>query len=134
MTLLIALGIAGVVLTTIALVMTLVNLTVYERPGDASAPRPGATEPRVSVCVPARNEQANLAGCVRSVLGAADGLDVEVLIYDDQSTDANPDLVALFREQNEILRQHAAIIAAQTAALGGTPVAGEPPALPGGIG
>lgn len=53
------------------------------------------------------------------------------IVKNDQTTDANPDLVALFREQNEILRQHAAIIAAQTAALGGTPVpAADGPALP----
>lgn len=43
-------------------------------------------------------------------------------IMSQDTSNVSADLVALFREQNEILRQHAAIIAAQAAALGGQPI------------
>ncbi len=56
--------------------------------------------PALSVCIPARNEEANIERCVRSVLGLAGtggsstGLSTEVLVYDDQSTDRTPAIVA----------------------------------------
>jgi chlorobactene glucosyltransferase len=43
--------------------------------------------PMVSILVPARNEEVNIAGCVRSLL-AQDYPSFEVLVYDDQSSDA----------------------------------------------
>jgi glycosyltransferase involved in cell wall biosynthesis len=43
----------------------------------------------VSVCVPARNEERNLRACVEGLL-ASRGIDLEVLVYDDQSTDETP--------------------------------------------
>ena len=43
--------------------------------------------PKVSILVPARNEEKNIAGCVRSLL-AQDYPAFEVLVLDDQSTDA----------------------------------------------
>lgn len=42
--------------------------------------------PRVSICVPARNEAHQIADCVRAAL-AQDHTDLEVLVVDDQSTD-----------------------------------------------
>ena len=49
----------------------------------------------------------------------------------DQGNTPDSALVALFREQTELLRRQAEIIAAQTAALGGQPIpASEVPALP----
>ena len=54
----------------------------------------------------------------------------EIVSNDSPTNGSNHDLVALFREQNEILRQHADIIAAQTAVLGGGPVTTIAPAAP----
>ena len=52
--------------------------------------RPGLrTIPRLSVIIPARNEEANIAACVRSLLaqGPALGNDLEIIVADDGSED-----------------------------------------------
>jgi hypothetical protein len=90
----------GALVSSIALTMTAINLGVYRRPRpEAEALRdappsggPGAL-PRVSVCIPARNEEMNIAPVVRGAL-ASRGVDVEVLVYDDQSTDGTPGILA----------------------------------------
>jgi glycosyltransferase involved in cell wall biosynthesis len=45
------------------------------------------------VCIPARNEERNLDAAVGGAL-ASDGVDVEVLAYDDQSTDRTPAILS----------------------------------------
>ncbi len=52
-----------------------------------------ADPPFVSILVPARNEAANIEACLRS-LAAQDYPACEVLVLDDDSTDATPDLAA----------------------------------------
>ncbi len=47
--------------------------------------------PRLSLCIPARNEAANIGACVRSAL-AQDHPDLEVIVVDDASTDGTADL------------------------------------------
>ncbi len=76
----------------LALVMTLLNLRRYRRAPDAPAP---AAPPPVSVCIPARNEEANIGACVTSLLASDWPTEkLEVLVYDDQSTDATPRILA----------------------------------------
>jgi len=61
-------------------------------------PTPPPTDaPLISVCIPARNEERNIRACVESIL-AQDYPDFEVVVLDDRSSDATP----------EILRQIAA--------------------------
>ena len=70
--------------SSVALVMTAVNLGICRRArplAEVLASRTGA-RPRVSVCIPARNEERNLDAAVGGAL-ASDGVDVEVLAYDD---------------------------------------------------
>jgi hypothetical protein len=69
------------------------NLRLYTRTARGERPAPGGTAPVVSVCIPARNEEANIEACVRSVLASVD-VPVEVLVYDDQSTDATSTILA----------------------------------------
>lgn len=83
MTLTVLLAVA-VAIVMLAFVLSLVNLALY-RP----APDGAANEVLVSICVPARNEESNLEPCVRSIL-AQEHRALEVLVYDDQSTDATP--------------------------------------------
>jgi glycosyltransferase involved in cell wall biosynthesis len=45
-----------------------------------------AEQPGVSVIVPARNEEANLAACLRSLIGQS-GPSYEIIVVDDHSTD-----------------------------------------------
>src|ERR1017187_9356740 len=54
-----------------------------------------AEQPEVSVIVPARNEAAILAGCLRSLVGQA-GLSYEIIVVDDGSTDRTRDIAAGF--------------------------------------
>jgi len=60
------------------------------RPGDA-APLPEPA-PRVSIVVPAKDEQANIAACVQTLL-AQDYPDLEVIVVDDRSTDGTAEIV-----------------------------------------
>jgi glycosyltransferase involved in cell wall biosynthesis len=71
------------------LAVTLLNAVAWPKFTDAAPVRPGL----VSVLIPARNEEANLAACLESVLrqGATVG---EALVYDDHSTDATPSILA----------------------------------------
>jgi len=88
--------IAASLASSVMLVMTLINLRVYRvsRRDAAPPPPPGDGGPLVSVCIPARNEEANLEAIVRSVLASdlAHGA-VEVLVYDDHSRDATPEIL-----------------------------------------
>jgi len=98
--------------SAIPLAVTLRNLRLYRgahsgrRAGPHGAPSQGPGADRassvargasavpVTVCIPARNEAANIEACVRSALacGGAE-VDVEVCVYDDHSTDGTGDIV-----------------------------------------
>ncbi len=71
-------------------VLTLINWRLLRRM--AAAPTLQAY-PRASVLVPARNEEANIGECVRSLL-AQDYPDFEVIVFDDRSTDRTAELLA----------------------------------------
>ena len=53
---------------------------------------PSPDAPLISVCVPARNEERNIRLCVESIL-AQDYPDFEVIVLDDRSTDATPEIL-----------------------------------------
>jgi hypothetical protein len=53
----------------------------------------GATLPRVSVLIPARNEELSIEAAVEAVL-ASTGVDLELIVLDDASTDGTAGLVA----------------------------------------
>jgi glycosyltransferase involved in cell wall biosynthesis len=82
-----------------ALAMTIANLRLYQPP----PPEATASEAKVSVCIPARNEEANIEACVRSLL-ASTHKNIEVLVYDDQSTDATPQILAKLAEEDARVR------------------------------
>jgi glycosyltransferase involved in cell wall biosynthesis len=50
------------------------------------------TQPRVSVLIPARNEEAHIAECLKCVL-ASRGVGLEVTVLDDASTDRTAEIV-----------------------------------------
>ena len=106
--------------SSIALVMTIINVRIYARArgasftsgdsGDARGLREAGSDspsaaagsaraasasakPVVSVCIPARNEERNIAAVVRGAL-ANQGVALEVLVHDDQSTDQTPAILA----------------------------------------
>lgn len=91
--------IASVVLASIPAVNIGWNLALYRR-------TPRATEgfrPAVSVLIPARNEEESIGAAVASVL-ASRGVDVELIVMDDHSTDATAQVVASFAARDSRVR------------------------------
>lgn len=64
------------------------------------------TAPAVSVCVLAYNHEKYIRDCLMSVLAQADGLDLEILVGDDQSSDATSQIVADLALQHPKLIRH----------------------------
>lgn len=55
--------------------------------------------PLISVCVPARNEEKNLERVLNTILGQSYS-NIELLVLDDFSTDATPNIIEQFRQDN----------------------------------
>jgi chlorobactene glucosyltransferase len=64
---------------------------------------PPVGAPLISVCVPARNEERNIRACVGSIL-AQDYPYFEVIVLDDRSTDATPQILHQLSTQNSKLK------------------------------
>jgi chlorobactene glucosyltransferase len=78
------------VLLAAGLVTVVLNLLCFD--GLTAAPPPAGAAPRVSILVPARNEERCIAACVKSLL-AQDYPDFELIVLDDLSSDATPQLL-----------------------------------------
>ncbi|MCX8066798.1 MAG: glycosyltransferase [Anaerolineae bacterium] len=89
-----------VVFLGILLAIALSNLRTLRRLGTYSL---SVRFPRVSVLVPARNEEAVIGDCVRSLL-AQDYPDFEVLVLDDGSTDGTGEVLAALARVDSRLR------------------------------
>ncbi len=93
------LAIISIVLTAIACALLgvgLLNLARFPR-----LPRVGPVQPeatRCSILVPARNEERCVEACVRS-LCEQDDANTEVIVLDDGSTDATPDILARLQQE-----------------------------------
>jgi hypothetical protein len=74
------------------------NLRYFRR-----APVADAANRRVSVLIPARNEELSIETSVRSVL-ANDGVELECIVLDDGSTDATPAIVRRLAESDPRVR------------------------------
>ena len=59
------------------------------------SPAVTSVTPRVSIIVPARNEQASLERCLRSLV-EQEGVPFEVIVVDDGSTDRTPEIITSF--------------------------------------
>jgi GT2 family glycosyltransferase len=81
---------ASCLLALIPAALFLRNLALY-----ALLPQPGTARAKCSVLIPARNEEANIAAALHSIL-QSDGIDLEVIILDDGSTDHTADIVREF--------------------------------------
>ncbi len=76
-------------------VLALINWRLLRRIDRAPSPDP---RPRVSVLIPARNEEANIGDCVRSLL-AQDYDDFEVVVLNDRSTDRTAAILAELQKE-----------------------------------
>lgn len=89
-------------LALLPLVLSLCNLTLYRTPREAA---PSATQ--VSILIPARNEEQTIGQCVRAVL-ASSGVEIEVIVLDDHSSDGTAGIVrALAAEDARVRLEHA---------------------------
>lgn len=96
------LSIAGFAIASFAAFMTVWNLRRLPWPPVVDAAGARASLP-LSVCIPARNEAANIEACVRSVLGG--GVEeLRVYVYDDQSEDETPSILKQLTEEEPRLR------------------------------
>ena len=82
-----ALAIAALVLAAFPLLLALWNLALYRRP------EPAAGCPSISVLIPARNEERNIATAVAGVL-ASEGVALELIVLDDGSSDRTPEILS----------------------------------------
>lgn len=71
------------------LLHTIVNAALLRRPPTTAM----TVEESVSLLVPMRDEAGRAATCLRALLGQRDLGDVEVLVYDDASSDSTADIV-----------------------------------------
>ncbi|TXD37158.1 glycosyltransferase [Lujinxingia vulgaris] len=86
----------------LATLIGIFNLLTWPRRLQASAPPPA-----ISVLIPARNEEANIEDCVRSVAAAAaahPGLQLEIIVYDDHSTDRTSEILRTLASEIPTLR------------------------------
>jgi chlorobactene glucosyltransferase len=89
-----------VVFLAVVLLIALSNLRALRRLGQYPLP---ARWPRVSVLVPARNEEANIGLCVRSLL-AQQYADFQVLVLDDHSSDGTWQVLTGLAEEDSRLQ------------------------------
>ena len=93
--------ISALAISAFALFLGLRNLSIFR-----IAPTSSPVEDEgwsVTVCIPARNEAGNIEACIRSILVAADSDPkgrTTVMVYDDGSTDATPDILASLIEED----------------------------------
>src|SRR5215510_2448533 len=81
------------------LAVALWNAVAWPKFAGEARVRPGL----VSVLIPARDEEANLAACLESVL-RQDATVGEALVYDDHSTDATPRIIAAYAARDVRVR------------------------------
>jgi cellulose synthase/poly-beta-1,6-N-acetylglucosamine synthase-like glycosyltransferase len=82
-----AVAVAAATLALLPLLLALFNLRLFRAP--AERPPPGTS---VSILIPARNEEENIAECVMAALASRD-VTVEVIVLDDHSDDRTAAIV-----------------------------------------
>ncbi|MGI4853809.1 MAG: glycosyltransferase family 2 protein [Janthinobacterium lividum] len=94
-----ALCLASAACAAMPAVLTLINLREYLPPLAAG----NALLPRVAVLIPARNEEEGIEACLNSVLRST-GVELEVIVLDDASTDRTGAIVARIAAQDARVR------------------------------
>lgn len=89
-----------IVFLTVLLLIALSNLRAWRRLGEVPLPD---RFPRLSVLVPARDEEANIGPCVRSLL-AQEYPDFEVRVLDDASSDGTGRILSALAEEHDRLQ------------------------------
>ncbi|MCH2161969.1 MAG: glycosyltransferase [Phycisphaerales bacterium] len=94
---------AGFLMAFVPSALAMRNTKLLHRAGSASPSQPQGESELVSCCIPARNEADNLEACIQSILqGGHDA--IEVLVYDDESTDDTPRILQRLAEEDPRIR------------------------------
>jgi len=99
-TVILVLAWTGLVLAAIPALLTRANLRLFVPPPEPPA---DAAAPKVSVLVPARNEAEAISRLIDDVL-ASRGVELELVILDDSSSDATTSIVAARAEEDPRVR------------------------------
>jgi hypothetical protein len=94
---------AALALALLPAVVTAVNLAFFRVP----PPDRPAPPPKVSLLIPARDEEENIGDALRAAL-ASEGVELEVVVLDDGSTDGTAAVVAAWMRHDVRLRLVAA--------------------------
>jgi hypothetical protein len=92
---------AAIVLSALPAVLLAINLPLYRH----TPPRDSRTRPAVSILVPARDEEANIAGALAAILANTDD-ELDIVVLDDHSTDRTPDIVREIGAKDGRVRLH----------------------------
>ena len=95
-------AVASCLLAVVPAALFLRNLALYR-----TLPSPGARRECCSVLIPARNEESNIGDALRSVL-QSEGVDFEVVVLDDSSTDRTAEIVHGFAAADARVRLESA--------------------------
>lgn len=101
------LALLSLVLAAIPCGWFLLNLWWYRRLPRRSVTDPSHRAEAVSVLIPARNEEQNLPATIKAVL-ANQGVEFEVIVLDDHSTDRTAEIVRAFAARDPRVRLEAA--------------------------
>jgi hypothetical protein len=93
-----ALAILSLLLAALFAGMVAANLGAYRPPPPASGPLP-----RISVLVPARDEEGNIGAVLGTIL-ASRGAEIEVVVLDDGSSDRTADIVRSYAARDPRVR------------------------------
>jgi hypothetical protein len=96
---LLALAWTGLVIAAIPALLTLTNLRLFQPP----PPVPEGDRPKVSILVPARNEERAIGRLLTDVLASTD-VDLEVVVLDDASDDGTAAVVLRLAEADSRVR------------------------------
>ncbi|TWU42461.1 glycosyltransferase family 2 protein [Novipirellula artificiosorum] len=97
------LALVGVFAAGIPTLMFLANLPLFCVGIDQTSVRKSVENRDVSVLIPARNEAASIARCIESVLQNR-GVNVEVIVLEDNSSDATAEIVRGIAEVEQSVR------------------------------
>jgi len=102
------LSIVGLALALLPTLMTIVNLPQFctkrqsretELFGHANTP----AVPKVSILIPARNEESGIDLCIQHAVGSQ-GVELEIIILDDHSTDGTREKVSIWERNHSSVR------------------------------
>ena len=93
-------ALVALILAAIPFFLFAVNIWLFRRPG---RPWNKRLLPPVSVLIPARNEERSISGAIKSVL-ASRGVELELIVLDDGSTDRTVEIARGFAEKDRRVR------------------------------